>query len=91
MKNNEGYKDPTAAKAVAMEVMREKLRQQYNVTEGQRIKVAIRENDDPNCKRIKKVTVTVYAIHKHFIVLKYPAGYCESMSWMKFKQSRVDT
>lgn len=54
MKNKEGYKDPTAAKAVAMEAMREKFRQQYNITEGQRIKVAIRENDDPNCKKDKE-------------------------------------
>lgn len=91
MKNNEGYKDPTASKAVAMEAMREKLRQQYNVKEGQTVKLSFTEKDSSGYRKKKTVKATVEQIYKHFVLLRYPAGYCESVDWMKFKQSRVDT
>ena len=87
MKNNEVYKDPTAAKAVAMEAMREKLRQQYGIKEGQKISVLKRISDKDESGKMKKVRMTVYQIYKHFVVLEHSAGYKESMDWNTFVKS----
>lgn len=63
-----------------------------NVEIGQKVVVNIRGcgKDDDNFLIYRKVKAVVVGIYKHFIQLRYPAGYCECFSWREFKQIRED-
>ena len=85
--NKEGYKTPTEDAAIGRESMRERLRQQYGIKEGDLVLITIDIRED---KYISKQTVRakVIEIHKYFVTLQMPAGYLRSMHWPDFGRAK---
>lgn len=59
---------------------------------GDKVNICLRidgrtEEDRAIYRRVKAVVAGIY---KHFIQLRYPAGYCECFSWREFQQIRED-
>lgn len=92
MKNGEGYYDPTAAQALRLEAARENLRRQYRIREGRKIKIkkVMHPEKEGETKKIKIIKVRVEGIYPRFVVLQYPAGYCECMHWDEFAKNRCE-
>lgn len=87
--NKEGYKTPTEDAAIGRESMREKLRQQYNIREGDLVLIAIEVWEDKmHVKQI--IRVKVIEIHKYFVTLQMPAGYMQSMYWADFGRAKEE-
>lgn len=87
--NKEGYKAPTEDAAIGRESMRERLRQQYGIKEGDLVLVTIDIREDKYIQK-QAVRVKVIEIHKHFVTLQMPAGYMQSMYWSDFGQARAE-
>lgn len=86
--NHEKYKDHTADYAVAREEMREQLRKQYKVKEGDVLKIRIKTLNAEGNKVTKIIKVKVYEIHKYFVTVRMPAGYMRSIGWWEFERIR---
>ena len=87
--NKEGYKTPTEDIEISRETLREKLRRQYDTKEGNVLTIAIEVTRDGKTER-RKVQVKVKEIHKYFITLQMPAGYCRSMMWDDFRKAKTE-
>ena len=87
--NKEGYKTPTEDAAIGRESMRERLRQQYGIREGNLVLITIDIREDKYISK-QTVRVKVIEIHKHFVTLQMPAGYLRSMHWPDFRQAKAD-
>lgn len=87
--NKEGYKTPTEDIAISRETLREKLRRQYGIKEGNELTIAIEVTRDGKMER-QKVRVKVKEIHKYFVTLQMPAGYCKSMMWDDFRIAKAE-
>lgn len=66
-----------------IEEIKELRRKQYNIREGQRVNI-LKSTSEADCKKCKKYKVSIEGIYEYFVVLKYPAGYCEAMDWDDF-------
>lgn len=86
--NRDGCKDPVAETAVSREYMREKLREQYRVNEGDVIHLVFYITvGKHNVKSIVK-KYRVKEIHKYHITMISPKGFIECFQWWEFAKRR---
>lgn len=77
------YVEREVTRNESIEKIKTLRRKQYNVREGQRVNI-LKSTSEADCKKRKKYKVSIEGIYEYFVVLKYPAGYCESMDWDDF-------
>lgn len=84
------YKTPTEDTAIGNETRREKLREKYNVREGDMIcmKIKVSQGADSEAAISRIVKVRVKEIHEHFITIIRPNGIIESFQWCDFNRRR---
>lgn len=89
--NNEGYKDPTFDEAYGNIKRKERLCKKHGVQIGDTVKIAVMKGDAIEMKPRRKIfKVKIVDVFDKYIVVRYPAGFCESMFWEEFHSACRD-
>ena len=67
------------------ERIREELRQKYSIWEGCKVRIMHRDMGHDGAEP-KPYNVTVVAINKYHVTVRFPKGYNESMTWQDFEK-----
>lgn len=87
--NSSGCKDPTFDEAYGNIKRKERLCKKYNVQIGDTVKIAVMKGDVIETKPKRRIyKVRIVDVFDKYIVIRYPAGFCESMFWEEFHRAR---